>query len=503
MFAYIVVFLLVWGLVRYYRSLPPSSRGNIIPIRLDPYLNMSATDLAQRLRDGEITSVELVEKCLRHCLHINDGINALAYVRQDAAKKEAQAADLKLNAARRNKTLSSLPPFLGVPCTVKEVFANVGHEQTAGHVRRVGHDPVVEDATVVARMKAAGFIVLCGTNVSELCMWMECNNPVYGLSCNPYDYRRITGGSSGGEGALVSGCGVPVGIGSDIGGSIRLPSFFNGIFGHKPTSRTVPNSGQYPMSTGEASKYLCTGPMCRHATDLYPLLKILRGPDERDLLSTEHMPPLKSPSEVSSNLRNLKVYVIPWIGSLGTRVSEDELDSLHKAALHLNSLGCIVQYVYWDKPSTVPPNWSLIRNSFDIWGSMMTQNPVPFQDLMANGKPFSPGWELLRWFWGSSPHTIPAIALCLLEKTYSWFPARTKRYIDMGKRLQESISAELGENGIILMPTYTMAAPHHYRPILLPIQWQYTAIWNTMELPVSQIPMGLNAQGLPVGIQCV
>src|SRR5207237_4871758 len=137
-------------------------------------------------------------------------------------------------------------------------------------------------APTVGGLRAAGAIPLGVTNLSELCMWMESNNRVYGRTGNAYDPRRTAGGSSGGEGAIVGAAGAPFGLGSDIGGSIRMPAFFNGVFGHKPTGGLVPNSGQFPMAHGPALRYLTTGPIARHAEDLMPLLRILAGPDGDD-----------------------------------------------------------------------------------------------------------------------------------------------------------------------------------------------------------------------------
>lgn len=110
-------------------------------------------------------------------------------------------------------------------------------------------------------------------------MWYESSNKVYGRTHNPYNLHRIVGGSSGGEGALVSAAGAPCGLGSDIGGSIRMPAFFNGIFGHKPTGGLVPATGQFPFAT---TRMLCSGPMTRYAEDLWPLLCVLAGSDGRD-----------------------------------------------------------------------------------------------------------------------------------------------------------------------------------------------------------------------------
>ena len=113
-------------------------------------------------------------------------------------------------------------------------------------------------------------------------MWIESHNRVYGRTRNAYDPHRTAGGSSGGEGAAVGSGGSPVGLGSDIGGSIRLPAFFNGVFGHKPSPGLVPNTGQFPSTEGEAAYMLTLGPLARHAEDLMPVTKIIAGPDGQD-----------------------------------------------------------------------------------------------------------------------------------------------------------------------------------------------------------------------------
>jgi fatty acid amide hydrolase 2 len=143
------------------------------------------------------------------------------------------------------KTLASLPPLHGVPCTIKECFALVGHAADVGLPARVGLRPSA-DAPAVTRLRDAGAIPVGVTNVSELCMWMESFNRVYGRTNNPYDPSRIVGGSSGGEGAIVGSGASLFGLGSDVGGSIRMPAFFNGVFGHKCSAGLIPNSGQYP-----------------------------------------------------------------------------------------------------------------------------------------------------------------------------------------------------------------------------------------------------------------
>ena len=218
-----------------------------------------------------MTSRAVVEAHIARIEAVNPTINAVVAKRYDDARAEADAADARMAAAARPDEALRCR-YLGVPCTIKECFALTGMPQSSGLVARKG---VVasDDATTVARMRAAGAIPLGVTNVSELCMWYESNNRVYGRTNNPYDPSRIVGGSSGGEGAIIGAGGSPFGLGSDVGGSIRMPAFFNGVFGHKPTGGLVPGSGQYPEAHGEGARIVATGPLARRAADLWPLVK--------------------------------------------------------------------------------------------------------------------------------------------------------------------------------------------------------------------------------------
>ena len=184
---------------------------------------VSATELARRVRTGETTSVALVEACIDAVQKVNPALNAMVVTRFEEARADARAADAKLKEVGPDK----VGVFHGVPCSIKESFAFEGMPNTAGLKAREGL-LAPADSITVARLRAAGAIPLGVTNTSELCMWMESNNRVYGLTRNPYDQSRTAGGSSGGEGAIVGSGALAFGLGSDIGGSIRMPAFFNG-----------------------------------------------------------------------------------------------------------------------------------------------------------------------------------------------------------------------------------------------------------------------------------
>ena len=234
----------------------------------------SATDLAAAIRGGEVSAREVVQAHVDRLHARQPRTNALACDRFVEALAEADAADARVKAG------GELPPFLGVPCTIKESISVKGMPNCAGLVARRERRSET-NAPAVQRLIDAGFIPLGVTNTSEMTMWIESDNRVYGRTRNAYDPHRTAGGSSGGEGAAVGSGGSPVGLGSDIGGSIRLPAFFNGVFGHKPSPGLVPNTGQFPSTEGEAAYMLTLGPLARHAEDLMPVTKLIAGPDGR------------------------------------------------------------------------------------------------------------------------------------------------------------------------------------------------------------------------------
>jgi fatty acid amide hydrolase 2 len=450
---------------------------------MDPLLRASATRLATLVRDRVVTSREVVEAHIAQIERANPTIRAVVRTRYDEARREARLADERIAADEP----AGLPPFHGVPCTIKECFALTGMPNSGGLVAR--KDVVATtDATAVARLRAAGAIPLGVTNLSELCMWMESNNNVYGRSNNPYDPSRIVGGSSGGEGAIVGAGASPFGLGSDIGGSIRMPAFFNGVFGHKPTGTMVPGSGQYPLAHGTGLRLLTTGPIARRAEDLMPVLRVLAGPDGVDRECRAFT--LGDPATV--DLSTLTVTSIEHNGF--SRVSDDLLAAQRRVADHLRSLGAQVRTAHLPQ----------LRASLEIWAALMSAAGGPtYAELLGNGTAVRPGRELLRWITGRSPYTLPSIGLALIESYPKLGAKRAARAVELAAELKQELVTLIGAHGVMLYPSYPMAAPRHVRPFLPPIQWTYTALINAMELPATQVPLGLDDEGLPLGVQIV
>ena len=234
----------------------------------------SAMEVAAAIRSGSLSSVEAVEACLRRIAVVNPAINAVVRL-ADGAIEAARAAD----AARRRGDV--LGPLHGVPFTIKDSLDTAGVTTTAGTVGWAGRVPD-RDATVVARLKAAGGILLGKTNTPEFTWANEADNLVYGRTSNPYDLERSCGGSSGGSAAIVAAGGSPFDIGSDTGDSIRQPSHVCGVAGLKPTSGRVPRTGHHPSYRGLLESFTQLGPIARRVEDLCLILPIIAGPDGED-----------------------------------------------------------------------------------------------------------------------------------------------------------------------------------------------------------------------------
>lgn len=444
-------------------------------------LKDSAIALAAAIREGRSTSRAVVEAHIQQMQRVNPRLNAVVQTRYDEARAEAAYADERLAEAREKKIMERLPPLLGVPCTIKENFEFEGTPQASGLVARQ-HIINDRDAITVARLREAGAIPLGVTNTSELCMWMESYNEVYGRSNNPYDAERIVGGSSGGEGAIVGAGASPFGLGADVGGSIRMPAFFNGVFGHKCSPGLVPNEGQYPAAQGKTHDYLSTGPICRRAEDIEPLLRILGGPSATGLKAA-----------AAVDFEKLRVFSLA--PDRGPRAKRDMLAAQDRAVAELRKAGAKTQTI--DLP--------LFDKGFDIWSSMLAQGgDMSFADMMFGTRnPLRPMLELGRIALRRSPHTLPLVILALLERVPDIAPGRAKKFVALGQQLKQQLEDTLGDDGVLVTLPYTEVAPLHGRPMFPPFNWVRCAIFNVLEVPSTAVPMGLNAQGLPLGVQIV
>jgi amidase len=262
----------------------------------DGITSSSASELAEAIRSKKLSSKEIVEAHLERIAKVNPKLNAVVQLTAEAARKEADEADAAL---ARGEVKG---PLHGVPITIKDTLETAGVICTGGTKGRANYVPKA-DATAVARLRAAGGIILGKTNVPELAGAAETDNLVYGRTNNPYDLARTPGGSSGGEAAIIAAGGSPLGLGTDAGGSIRIPAHYCGLAAIKPTSGRVPRTGQFPMPLGARNPVFHVSLIARKVGDLALALPIIAGPDFRDH-SIVGMP-LGEPAKVV--LRDLKV----------------------------------------------------------------------------------------------------------------------------------------------------------------------------------------------------
>ena len=232
--------------------------------------------LARKIREKELSSVEVVRAHLEHIHTVNPRLNAVVFATGESAVKEARNADRRN--ARRNPVLG---PLHGVPFTAKDIFNTAGLPTTAG-LRMMRSNVPDHDATVVARMRRAGAILIGKTNCPPAGAGEESWNSVHGGTRNPYDINRTPGGSSSGEAAIIAAAGSPLGLGSDSGGSRRMPAHYCGIAALKPTAGLIPVTGAYGLPGGLTDPRSQVGPMARYVADLRIALKVLAGPDGVD-----------------------------------------------------------------------------------------------------------------------------------------------------------------------------------------------------------------------------
>ena len=261
----------------------------------DTLTHLSATTLAALITRGDISSVEAVEAYIERIERVNPSLNAVVVKRYEAARAEAQAAD------ERIKQGGDLPPLHGVPITIKESLDLAGTPSTFGLPSRASI-LATHDDPYVARIRGAGAIILGKTNVSQLLLFTESDNPVYGRSNNPWNLARTPGGSSGGQAAIIAAGGSSLGLGTDIGGSLRYPAAFSGVTSFKPTSGRTPDPGRYSVPIGQRAVVSQVGVLARHVEDIALGLEIINGGRNPTV-----EPPLPLGNPTSVDVANLRI----------------------------------------------------------------------------------------------------------------------------------------------------------------------------------------------------
>jgi amidase len=292
----------------------------------------SATELLAQLRAGKVTSSELTDLYIRRIEEFDGRLNAVVVRDFDRARQHARAADQGGAGALR-----------GLPITLKESINVSGLRTTCGVPEWKGFVSR-HDAPAWARLRAAGAVLLGKTNVPPMLADWQSANPVYGRANNPWDLGRTPGGSSGGSAAAIAAGLSALDVGSDIGGSIRVPAVFCGVYGHRPSETLLPKSGQFPMPPMPNAAVVMgvQGPLARSAEDLELALSVLRGADVgEDVAWRVEVPPARH-----ARLADFRVGVLPPLPWLPV---DDQLSSaLDSLASRLAQLGCAVKRVQPD-----------------------------------------------------------------------------------------------------------------------------------------------------------
>lgn len=289
---------------------------------------------------------------------------------------------------------------------------------------------------------------------------------------------------------LQAAAGSPLGIGSDIGGSIRMPAFFNGIFGHKPSQSIVSLKGQWPMpNSDELRSFLCIGPMSRFASDLKPLLKVIAGTNADKLKLDEPV-----------NLAKLKYYYQENDGG-GNLISPVD----HDIRLAMDKIIKYLQVTLKAKPQRV--KLPKLRESIAIWlGNMKDSGENSGFDYKLTNMTgrLNPYIELVKWVIGASKHTFIALITVITEK-WGVKHGSPEYYEQVQKRddLKREFQDMLGTDGIFIYPAHPTVAPYHNEPLIRPFNFSYTAIINVLGLPSTAVPLGIGQEGVPLGVQIV
>jgi Asp-tRNA(Asn)/Glu-tRNA(Gln) amidotransferase A subunit family amidase len=434
---------------------------------------LSALSMAEQIRRKALSPVELLEAHLSRIEKLNPRLNAFVQLDAKNARRQARAAEA---AVMRNEALG---PLHGVPVSVKSSIEVAGMRCETGTKLRAGH-VATQDAPLVARLRKAGAIILGVTNAPELLMAWETDNLLYGRTNNPWDLSRTPGGSSGGEAAAIAaGCSAG-GVGSDGGGSIRVPAHFSGICGLKPTPGRIPASGHFPESVGPFALIGVVGPMARTAGDLKVLFEIMQGFDDGDPSAA----PVATRWPGEEDLTKLRIGFFEDDGR--TPVTAETRAAMKTAVEALRRAG--FQVVPF-RPEGLEEARQLWWKFFGVAGGMMLET-------MTRGREseLSPMLQQFRsWVAAEPAHT----GQTLLD---TW----VQRDVVRGRILKQ-----MREYPILLCPAAAVPAFRHGerswqiegKTVQYLDAWSYTEWFNLLGMPAAVVPVGMSAEGLPIGVQ--
>lgn len=427
------------------------------------------------IKSRKISPTEVVDATLERIAKCEPQLRCFAHLDAEGACKQARVAELAITRG------DHLGPLHGVPVTIKSNIDVAGWPCSAGSLLRKDY-VAKRDAPLVTRLRSAGAIILGNTNTPEMLMAYESNNLLTGKSSNPWDLSRTPGGSSGGEAAAIaSGCSFG-GVGSDGGGSIRVPAHFSGICGLKPTPGRVPSTGHYPPGAGALSWLGVVGPMARTIADVRTLFEIMAGPDPGDALSAPV--PLRDVANDAA-MKGLRIGLLE--SSALAKASSETQSALQKAEILLAGQGFAIE----------PLRLSGLDHALDLWwfffgpvvGHLFEPTVKGHEDQLS---------PILREYFSYAVPESPVSLDALLS-------ACAQRDI-----VRAEILAQLRDVPILLSPvssepafrhgegTYRPGAEHCYRETMRYSQWL-----NLTGFPGASVPVSLSSEGLPIGVQVI
>jgi amidase len=424
-------------------------------------------DLAALLTRGKISSQELVSAYLQRIEAINPSINAVVRLDAERALEAAKRADELRRSGKRNGAL------LGIPMTLKDSIDTAGLVTTYGTLGRADFTPK-KDATVAARLKEAGAILLGKTNTPEFTLSFETDSRVYGRTANPFDPSRSAGGSSGGAAAAVTASLCAFDIGSDTGGSIRQPAHFCGTAGLKPTQGRVPRTGHAIGFGGIHDQLTQLGPIARSVGDLDLVYRVISGPDGYDPFIAPV--PLRDAAQVDvSSLR------IGWHADNGIFTpSDDIMSTVANAARALGATGAKLEEVV---PAPIPGTMEELLSNF-VWNN---DGGAWIQRLLASA---------------GTTEAHPAIA-SQIDPQWRVASGELTALMEARDRFRSEMLAFMQDYDVLLTPAAGFTAPPHgqteddeHFP-----GYTYTQIYNLTGQPAVVVRCGKSAEGLPIGVQ--
>ncbi len=453
---------------------------------------LSAVELAAMIQQKQISAVELLEIYLQRIDRHNPALNAVVAVDNKAALQRAQQADAALAKGENRGRLH------GLPITIKDTFEVIGLPCTSGSPKLKNHIPT-KNAVAVQSLLNAGAIVMGKTNVPLYGGDIQSMNEVYGRTRNPWDETRTPGGSSGGAAAALAAGLTSLELGSDIGGSIRIPAHFCGVYGHKPSYGIVPDQGHIPplpgIFTGEHSiqiDIMVSGPLARSAKDLEMVMDLISGPEKADQTAWKiQLPP--------SRKKKLQEYRIGlWLDDPACPVDHQAGAVLQSAVDALSRAGT---QIIEQKPEID------LAGSIDIFlsllSSVMGAGATPHQ--------FKKWQEMTAGLKDTDQSYMAKHLRGATQLHNHWFMQDAMRQI-----LRQKWADFFKEFDILLCPTAPTVAIQHDdrffydRQVLindLPRPYQDVMGWaglvGVAGLPATVAPVGITANGLPVGIQIV